>query len=95
MEDYYPLPSNPSQEPPAHSHPHPHPAVPNGTQGKAESPSTKPNKKRKGSKARSEVSPKSRRTKKSIKASKGVQDGQLTSEAEDDVYAAGEALNSR
>lgn len=88
------MPSNPSQEPPAHSHPYPHSAVPDGTQGKAESPSMRANKKRKGSKARSEVSPKSRRTKKSVKASKGVRKGQLPDELEDDEYAAGEAPNS-
>ena len=93
VEDYYPLPTNPSQEPPANSHPHPHSDAPNGTAGKAEGAMGRGNsKKRKGSKAPSELSPKSRRTKKSIKAGKGVQQGQLKAEDEDNGHAAGEAI---
>lgn len=83
VEDYYPLPSNPSQEPPT---------APMTTPSHLRTPASKcndlaarpncksgsspeqANKKRKRGKAVKEAGPNSRRTKRSVKASKGVQE---------------------
>ena len=89
VEDYYPLPSNPSQEPPT---------APTATPSHLRTPASKrkdsaalpncksgtspeqANKKRKRGKGVKEAGPKSRRTKKSVKASKGVQEDVLKAE---------------
>ena len=96
VEDHYPLPSNPSQPHPSQSHPSSsHPAGANGVPSKAEAAAAaRLDKKRKSSKAPDEVSPKSRRTKRSIKASKGVAEGlQVKSELEDEAYAGGKNVH--
>ena len=78
VEDYYPLPSNPSQADQGQSRPpSPHSAAVNGAPSRAEAATAaRMEKKRKSSKALVEVSPGSRRTKRSIKASKGIDEGQ-------------------
>ena len=77
VEDYYPLPSNPSQADQGRSRPpSPHSAAVNGALSRAEAATAaRMEKKRKSSKAL-EVSPGSRRTKRSIKASKRIAEGQ-------------------
>lgn len=92
VEDYYPLPSNPSQEDAPQSRPpSPHPGAANGAPSKAEvTTAARMGKKRKSSRAPVEVSPKSRRTKRSIKASKGLAEGQqVKAELEDEEASAG------
>ena len=93
VEDYYPLPSNPSQEDAPQSRPpSPHPGAANGApSSKAEAAAaTQVDKKRKRSRAPVAVSPKSRRTKRSIKASKGFAEGQpVKAEVEDEEVCAG------
>ena len=92
MEDYYPLPSNPSQADPGQScPPSPHPAAANGAPSRAEAAAAaRMEKKRKSSKALIELSPRSRRTKRSIKASKGIAEGQqVKAELGDEEACAG------
>lgn len=101
VEDHYPLPSNPSQEDPNHSSPAPQPNPPpagaNGVPSRAEGAAAggRVDKKRKNSsRANVEVSPKSRRTKRSIKAGKGIGEGQQgKAELEDEAYAGGETAS--
>ena len=92
VEDYYPLPSNPSQADPGQSRtPSPHPAAASGAPSRAEAAAAaRMDKKRKSCKAPDELSPKSRRTKRSIKASKGIAEGQhVKAELEDAEACAG------
>ncbi len=95
VEDYYPLPSNPSQEPP--TAPTTTPSHLRTTASKrndsAALPSCKSgtspeqaNKKRKRGKAVKEVGSKSRRTKKSVKASKGAQEDIVKAEVKAEIF---------
>ena len=89
VEDYYPLPSNPSQEPPTAPLTTPsHLRTPASMRNdlaalpscKLGSSAEQANKKRKRGKGVKEAGPKSRRTKKSVKASKGVQQNVVNAE---------------
>ncbi|KAL3149047.1 hypothetical protein ABBQ32_001892 [Trebouxia sp. C0010 RCD-2024] len=94
VEDHYPLPSNPSREDSAPSSTHPHPPSANGLPSRADGTAAgRVDRKRKSSsRGAVEVSPKSRRTKRSIKASKGFGEGQQgKSEQEDEAYGDGMA----
>lgn len=96
VEDHYPLPSNPSQQDPAPSTTHPHPPGADKLPSKAEGTAAgRVDRKRKSSsRGAVEVSPKSRRTKRSIKASKGFGEGQQgKSELEDEAYGDGETAD--
>ncbi|KAL0035121.1 hypothetical protein WJX79_001613 [Trebouxia sp. C0005] len=105
VEDYYPLPSNPSQEPPTAplttpSHLRTPASKRNGLAAlpncKLGSSPEQANKKRKRGKAVKEAGPKSRRTKKSVKASKGVQQGVVKAEVKAETFdeAGRESLHS-
>ena len=95
VEDYYPLPSNPSQEPPtaplttlshlrtAASKRNDSAALPNCKSGTSPEQA---NKKRKRGKVVKEAGPKSRRTKKSVKASKGVQEDVVKAEVKAETF---------
>lgn len=92
VEDYYPLPSNPSQDPPSTANGasdiHSSSAQINGSgapNGKSAASALQPDKKRKRVKAAKEISPKSRRTKKSVKASKGIEEALVKAEVEAEV----------
>lgn len=80
VEDYYPLPSNPSHDPSTtptttSSRPHSASSKPNGTASDRSAGSAERlSKKRKRGKPLKEPSTKPRRTKKSVKAGKGIQE---------------------
>lgn len=94
VEDYYPLPSNPSQDPPTcptaqasqpptHSQLNGSTTLPSSKSGRS---AVKLDKKRKRGKAVMEVvSPRSRRTKKSVKAGKGIEEVAVKAHMTSDV----------
>ena len=95
VQDYYPLPANPSQEPPTAPTTTPsHLRTPASKRDdsdallnrKSGSSAEQANKKRKRGKAIKEAGPKSRRTKKSVKASKGVQEDVVKAEVKAESF---------